>query len=122
MSRFAGGRSAGPSRSRMTAPPIDVCVVTETARWGGTEVHTAGVVEALLARWHRVWLVSVGHDVYDRAAFSDEQRVRRVRWAAPTRWQRHRVGHWAGLLRSLPRGAGLLVKGCFGLGSLALDL
>jgi glycosyltransferase involved in cell wall biosynthesis len=106
----------------MTATPIDVCVITETSSWGGTEVHTAEMINALLSRRHRVCLVSIGHQVYDRVVFSDEQRLWRVQWDAPTRWQSHLVGHWARLLRPLPRDACIFAKGCLGLGTLALDI
>jgi len=60
------GRTVRPLASS-SAPGEIVCILTQTDGFGGTEIHTLGLIELLHRRGHRIELVECGHLQYERA-------------------------------------------------------
>lgn len=49
----------------VSAMGVPVCIITDTRAFGGTEVHTLSLIEALVGRGHTIQLVSCTFHCYD---------------------------------------------------------
>ena len=101
-----------------------VVFLTETEGWGGTEVNTLGVIEALAAAGHEVTNVQVGHDTYRQLgpAPVGQYRTESVPVAPYGNLRHPPLGWWVRLLRPLRPDVVVLSKGAFDLYSLSLDV
>jgi glycosyltransferase involved in cell wall biosynthesis len=101
---------------------MNVCILSETAAWGGAEAHTVGLADTLAARGHDVLVVALGHDAFDRVAGRPDNRfrVRRVPLSGPVK--RLSWGECLALVRDLPDGVCVLARWGLDVGSLRLDL
>jgi glycosyltransferase involved in cell wall biosynthesis len=101
---------------------MNITFLSETVAWGGAEVHTVELAEILAKRGHQVHIVALGHGVFDEVARRPEApfKLHRVPLAKPVKqltW-----GECTALMRSLPKGVGVLVRWGLAVGSLRLDL
>ncbi len=103
---------------------MHVVVVTEAHGWGGTEVNTIGLIEALAAAGHEVTHLQVGHDAYRRLGPPPVGTYRTVSLptapydgfsSLPLRW-------WLRVLREYRPDVCALAKGWFGMQSPAFDV
>jgi glycosyltransferase involved in cell wall biosynthesis len=101
-----------------------VVVLTETSGWGGTEVNTLGVIEALAAAGHEVTHLQIGHDVYRQVGPPPvgTYQTEAVPVAPYRNLRFPPLGWWLRLLRPLRPDVVVLSKGGFDLRSAALDV
>ncbi len=98
------------------------CFLSETAAWGGGEMHTAVLAQTLADRGHQVTIAALGHNAFDAIARKPGTRfeVRNVPLAQPVRQMSWRA--CTKLLRTFPGDVGVLVRWGLEVGSLTLDL
>jgi glycosyltransferase involved in cell wall biosynthesis len=101
---------------------MNVSILSETAAWGGGEVHTAALADTLAARGHEVLIVPLLRDVFSDVALRDSARfrVRPTHLAKPVK--RLSLAECQELVDSLPDGICVLARWGLGVGSLRLDL
>lgn len=98
-------------------------IITETAGWGGTELHTAALARALAARGHPVRIIQLGHDVYDRQHRDPlGAGVATLAIPLPAGSLAGRVGFWRRLVRDQGLSRVVLAKCDFGVRWSSLDL
>jgi glycosyltransferase involved in cell wall biosynthesis len=101
---------------------MNICFISETAAWGGAEIHTVELAETLAGRGHRIHIVALGHEVFNEAGRRPGAafKVHHVPLAKPVKqltWPECQA-----LVRGLPGGVGVLVRWGLAVGSLRLDL
>jgi glycosyltransferase involved in cell wall biosynthesis len=101
---------------------MNVSILSETAAWGGAEVHTVGLANVLAGRGHRVSVVALGHDVFDHLSGRPDVPFRVCKLAAGRAAGRVGFGEWRGLLKGVAGDVCVLARWGLGVGSLRLDL
>ncbi len=101
---------------------MKVSILTETAAWGGAEVHTVGLANFLAGRGHEVSVVALGHDVFDRLADRPDLPFRVCKMAPGRAIGRIGFRQWRGLLKGISGDVCVLARWGLGVGSLRLDL
>ena len=101
---------------------MNICFLSETAAWGGGEVHTLGLAETLAERGHEVVIAALGHGVFDEVGSHPGVRFKVLRVPLPKPVKQLRWGECTALVRGLPSGVGVLVRWGMQVGSLRLDL
>ena len=102
---------------------MNVFLLTHTAGWGGSEVHTLALAGTLAARGHRVSIVALGADVFRGRLDGLPPGAVEVRTPAlPRPLERMTFGECAAVLRRLRGGAAVMVRSGMEVGSLWLDL
>jgi glycosyltransferase involved in cell wall biosynthesis len=101
-----------------------IIVLTNCDQWGGTEINTLGVIDALSACGHEVTLLQIGHDTYDRwgPGSTNGHRSVSVSMAPYHNFNSLPFGWWRRLLREWAPDVCVLSKGWFEMRSPGLDL
>lgn len=101
---------------------MKVSILTETASWGGGEVHTAGLAQVLARRGHDVSVVALGHDVYAPLRGRPDVGFAVQKLVLPRETKRIGIGQWRTLLAPCAGKVGVLARWALGVGSLRMDL
>jgi glycosyltransferase involved in cell wall biosynthesis len=57
---------------------VNVCIVTAASEWGGAEMHTVALARTLAERHHRVSMVQIGPNVYEKSELARDVRIRLI--------------------------------------------
>jgi glycosyltransferase involved in cell wall biosynthesis len=98
---------------------MNVVIVSDARAWGGLEVHTTGLVDALLSSGHSVILACIGDRAYDLYRAQLRAPVKIVDLGLPVR---RTVIRWYRALASIDADAAILQKGTLHTGGFALDV
>lgn len=119
------GADPGLSGERGAAPAprlLRIALLTVASSWGGTEVHTTQLAEALARRSHSVTVLQVGHRIYEATLGAVPQTYRLDHIALPSGpFERVGLLGWLGRLRKLEADVVVLVKPWFLATTLALE-
>jgi glycosyltransferase involved in cell wall biosynthesis len=88
---------------------VKVALLVHTDVWGGTEVYTAELAEALVRQGHQVTIVQLGHRVYEHLR-SEERGFEVAYVEVGTSFERAGLVRWLSLLRPLAADVGVLIK------------
>lgn len=114
------------STAAVSAPAFkSVCFITETNGFGGTEVHTLGLMKALVVRGYQVTVIACRHRQYDESILSAGlQHVIRVHHTdlIMNDYEGTSVRRWKALLAMTKSDVVIMPKGWNGHGNLMLHL
>lgn len=101
-----------------------ICFVVQTTGFGGTEVHTLGLMEALVRRGYDIELVSCAphwyHRLVEAVDWRDHVRIRHVELSVSTE-DRAELDEWTRVLRAVDSRVLVLPKGEYRMGSVGFS-
>jgi glycosyltransferase involved in cell wall biosynthesis len=95
-----------------------VIIVSDARFWGGLEVHTVALAEALVAADHETSIVGIGDRACELYRQKAPERVRLIDLGAPAE---RTILSWLRTFRNIEADAAVLEKGTLWTGGLALD-